>query len=119
MTKTFAVDENGDISVGPDGNFTILEGIEAVQNVCLDAVRTQLGEMVLAVDQGIPYFDAVWSGVPNIPQFEAALRKAVLAVDGVVRIISLNVIIQNDVLSYSMSILTSYGEGSISDTTAI
>ena len=45
--------------------------------------------MVFNVNQGIPYFQTVWIGVPNIQQFKAALRAAFLTVPNVVEVISL------------------------------
>lgn len=110
MVRSLAVNSNNDIYVGKDGNLAIAYDIEATLFACAQAAKAQFGEMVLAVNQGIPNFQTVWVGAPNIPQFEAYLRAAILAVSGVVRIINLTTTIANNVLSYRIVILTNFGQ---------
>lgn len=111
--RTFATNENNDIYLGPDGNLVVLSGIEAVQQLCLNAAKTQLGEMFLYVNQGVPNFQTVWNGIPNLNQFRAALLNTLLTVNGVDRVINLNVEAQNGSLIYSAEILTEYGNAAI------
>jgi len=110
MTKTFGVNENNDLFIGTDGNLVIRTGLLAVRDACANAAKAQLGEMVLDVNRGIPNFQTVWIGNPNIAQFEAALQKALSAVDGVTRVLGINTRVQNGVLSYTAGILTAYGQ---------
>jgi hypothetical protein len=113
MTQTFGVNANNDIYIGTDGNLVIDRDIQAVLTACAQTVKTRLGEMVLAINDGLPYFETVWVGVPNIPQFEMALRRAILAVSGVNEILSLTTSQTGDVLSYTAVILTIFGQGTI------
>lgn len=113
MTKTFAVDENNDLYIGNDGNLAIVTGKEAVLQACASAAKAQLGEMLYAVNSGIPNFQTVWVGAPNIQQFEAALRKTLLSVNGVREIKSLVTSLNNDQLQYSAVISTIFGTGAI------
>ena len=115
-----------DLYLTPDGNIAMAYDLQAVLQACAEAAQTILGEMVFNVNAGIPYFQTVWVGVPNVAQFTAALRTAFLAVGGgglVVEVVSLvasqsNVLnpITNrlsNVLTYNAIIRTIYGTGPI------
>lgn len=115
MTQTFAVNSNNDLYIGKDGNLAIVSGLEAVLQNCEHAAKTTLGELVLQTNVGIPDFQVVWNGVPNIQQFDAALRQALLAVDGVVEVVSLITTRDADKLVYQATIRTIYGSGAISN----
>lgn len=114
MPVMFAVDENDDLYIGPDGNLAIVTGIDAVLQNCSHAAKAQLGEMVLATDEGVPNFQLVWEGNPNIPQFEAVLRNIFLSLPDVVDVLQLDVASQNKTLFYRAVILTTFGQGEIS-----
>ena len=109
MTKTLAVDSNNDIYVGSDGNLAIAENIDATMQNAAQAVKAQLGEMILAIDQGMPNFQTIWNGAPNVPQFEGYLRATILAVENVLEIQDLTIVSLNGTLQYQAQILTSYG----------
>jgi hypothetical protein len=113
MTRSLAVDANNDLTVGPDGYLTVATGLAAVTFAAAQAAKALRGEMVLAMDQGIPYFDTVWNGRPNISQFEAALRARLLAVEGVTDITSLTTAQRGDALTYAVEIQTAFGPGTI------
>lgn len=113
MTRTFAVDARNDLFLAPGGNLAIVVDLDAVLMICAAKARTLLGEMVLAVDKGIPYFQSVFTGQPNPATFEAALRDALLSVDGVTQISSLAITQTGNELNYVASIVTIYGPGVI------
>lgn len=112
MTTTLAADGNNDLFVGPGGSLAVASGINAVLQVCANAAKTLRGEMIYAVDQGIPYFTVVWNGTPNRVQFEAFLRRALLAVAGVEDVVALTSRVSGGVLSYDVTVKTSFGIGS-------
>ena len=116
MTRILAVDENNDIFIGPNGRLALAEGLAAVSQACKHAVEVQLGEMMFAMDRGVPRFETIWRGTPNLGQFEAALRAQVLAVQDVLRVVSLEVNRTGGTLSYLMTIETIYGEEQINGT---
>ena len=108
-----------DIYLNKFGNIATSEDLQAVLEECAQAARTLLGECVFDTTIGIPYEQVVWVGVPNVAQFNAALRTAFLNVAGVSEVISLT-ITQNhststvqtaDVLSFTAVIQTIYGRG--------
>lgn len=121
--QTFAVNENNDLYIDDNGNIAIVYNQEAILQACKQAALTLLGEMVLQTNQGIPYMQAVWVGVPSIPAFEGALRASWLSVSGVTGISQLTTIvgpymppgtnISITALSYSATINTIFGTGDI------
>lgn len=115
MTQTLSVNANNDIYLNKDGNISISRDIDAVLQACQQAAQTILGEMVLQVDQGIPYFETVWSGIPNLQQWTSALRSAWLNVANVVQVESLVTSQQDDKLIYSAIIRTTFGAGGITN----
>ena len=114
MTQTFAVNSNNDLYIGRDGNLAIVNSLDAILQNCEHAAKTTLGELVLQTNVGIPDFQVVWNGVPNIQQFNASLRQALLAVDGVVEILSLNTVRNGDALIYQAVIRTIYSNAETS-----
>lgn len=109
---------NNDIYLNEQGNISMSYDIEAVLQQCAQVAKTLLGEMVFNTDLGIPYFETVWVGVPNISQFNAALRSSFLNVDGVLEVISLLTSqgedgSPSDRLTYTAVIRTTFGTGAV------
>ena len=133
MTQTFQVTDApvtsssnsiiaglNDIYLDINGNIAIAgktqdqaDQIEAVLQCCKTAALAQLGEMVLHVDLGIPNLDLIWNGSPNIVQWESVLRSTFLSVEGVQEVLSLSARQSGRVLSYSATIQTIYGQGTL------
>jgi hypothetical protein len=111
MTRVIAVDSNNDLYIGPDGSLALATGLAAVMQAAQQAAQTQLGEMMFAVDQGVPNFAVIWNGSPNVSQFDAYLRRALLAVDHVTGISELTITTGGNKLSYTATIETDYGPG--------
>lgn len=103
-----------DIYLNSEGNLSISLGIDAILENCAEAAKTRLGELIFDVNQGIPYFETVWGGVPNIEQFSGSLRQAFLNVEGVVEVVSLITSQENNTLLYTAIIRTTEGTGGIS-----
>lgn len=109
-TRTFA---GRDLEIGADGNLLIVTGLQAVLYDAERAARTVRGELVFAVDEGIPYFQVVWVGTPNVVQFEAALRARLRKVPDVSDVLALSTRQDRDTLAYEATIRTPYGTGVI------
>lgn len=109
MPQTFAANANNDIFIAPNGNLSVLSGLAAVTAACASSSKAQLGEMILSILQGIPNFQTVWVGSPNIALWESYIRKALLTVDGVIEVTSLTAEASNGRLSYTAEILSSFG----------
>lgn len=113
MTRTLSADGNNDIFLGPDGALAVASQLDAVMQAAQQAAQTQLGEMMYAVDQGIPNFATIWNGARNISQFDAYLRRAILAVEHVTGISNLTITTSANTLSYEATIQTDFGAGAI------
>lgn len=113
MTKTFSTDDNNDLFISPDGNLSISTGLQSVLFACQTAAQAQLGEMVLAINKGVPNFETIWRSSGNIAQFEAYLRTTLLGVDGVREVSELVTTIGNNAVAYRATIVTVYGTGQI------
>lgn len=115
MTRTFAVDQFNDLVIGQDDRLSIVDGLSAVLQNCEHAAKTILNEMVLAQGEGIPYFEAVWIGVPNLAVWEASFRARILAVADVLSIDALTLGRTGETLTYRATIATVYGTGEIAN----
>lgn len=102
-----------DIYVDSVGNLAISQDSTAVGNIILNRIRTLQGELLLNTQEGIPYFDILYSSIPNLDLFKFYLRKTILNSDEVQKIKSLNMSIENNTLSYKCEIITNYGEMTI------
>lgn len=111
--RVIAVDSKNDIYIGPDGDMAVATELQAVMQAAQQAAQTQLGEMMYAVDQGVPNFDSVWNGAVNVSQFEAYLRQTLLAVDHVTGISDLAITVAGNKLSYVATIETDFGPGAL------
>lgn len=111
MSRVFTVDSNNDLVLATNGNLSISSGLQAVMQACEQAAKAQLGEMILAVDEGMPNFDVVWNGAPNIPQFEAYLIARLNSVEGVTEVSEVSASASAGVLTYTATIKTIYGDG--------
>lgn len=109
MTRSLAVDSNNDLFLNEAGNLAFSAGIDAVKQNCEHAMKTLLAECVLDLPRGIPYFQQVWSGRPNLEQFDFAAVSALLAVDGVTQINSFESTLNGDALEYQATIQTTFG----------
>lgn len=113
MSLTLAVNENNDLFIGSDGSLALARAQDAVMQSAQQAAQTQLGELIYAVNVGIPNFAVVWGGAPSIAQFEAFFRRTILAVAGVIEVVSLNTQVRNSVLSYQATLRTIYGQAEL------
>jgi hypothetical protein len=113
MTITLGLNENNDLFLDDTGNIAIFSALSAAVQNCSTATKAQLGEMIFANDSGMPNFQVVWVGQPNIPQFEAALRSTLSAVPDVTAVLDINTTRTDDILNYTATISTIYGNGVI------
>ena len=126
MTQTLSCNVNNDALLGANndiyldqqGNISVTYDLYAVLEQCSQVAKTLLGELVFNTDLGVPYFETVWVGVPNIAQFNASMRQSFLNVNGVLEVISLLTFqgsddSPSDRLTYTSIIRTTFGTGAI------
>ena len=112
MTKTFSQDSSGNMIIS-GGKIQLSSGIDAVLINCERIMKTRKNEMIYAFDRGVDYLNYVFSSSPNIVKFEFSARKEILSVEGVKSIESFSASVSRGVLSYSVTIKTVFGVGSI------
>lgn len=109
MATTFQTNENNDIFIGKDGNLAIISDIEALVQQIKEAIEVLRDEPIYDKSLGVDYENTVFKGSPNVVAFERQARDQILRIDGVIRIISFEPVVENDVLSYTSTIKTIYG----------
>lgn len=106
--RILTVDKNNDLVI-ENGRLSFSTDREAVSQACEHAVKAQYGEMILAIQRGIPYNLLAWNGQPNLIQLEAYLRRAILAIDKVFNIAEFEISASNNIVTYNITINTLYG----------
>lgn len=111
--RTVTTDTDNDILLDAAGNLSVSFDLEAAGQAAEHYAATARAEMIHNFDQGIPFFQTVFARDVSITQFEAALRRRLLQSPGVIRIASLETVQDGDVLRYTATIVTDYGQASI------
>lgn len=113
MVQTLGTSASNDLYLSPTGNLVVLSGLQAVLAACATVAKSQLKEMVLAQNAGIPNFQTVWTGVPNLAIWKQYLRSALENVPGVIQVTSLTASVSQGIVSYTVRISSEFGEGTI------
>lgn len=107
--RTFLSNIVNDLSLASDGNLAVGNTLAFRAQTYAQYMQARRGEMIHEMQRGIPYDDVVWSGTPNVAQFEAAARSTLLQVAGTVEILAFSATLSDNVLSYTADILTDAG----------
>jgi len=114
MVQTFGTSQTGDIYLDSAGNLALLSGQSAVESAAQVASLMQLGEAIYQTNLGLPAFETVFSGVPNLAIYESYLRTTLMNVPGVVSVTSITAKVENNTFSYTAQIETVYGSLKVS-----
>ena len=117
LTKTYT-DSNGikhynDLYLDQMGNIAMSNSdIEALKNVIENVVKTQMGELQLNINKGVPYFQTIFSHQTNVPYWKVYMIDAIENVEGVISCEYFNIDIDNEknLLTYIASIKTEFGD---------
>lgn len=113
MSIIFATNQNNDIFATSTNRLALLRGLPAVLQHCRHAVEARRGEMIYARERGIEYLTNVFDGAPNVLQFEAQVRQAIVRIPNVVSIVSFESEIIDNRLTYTIIIRTTFGTGTV------
>lgn len=116
MVQSFGQNAVGDIYINSSGLLQVDTGVQAIEDACATATRSQLGEMVFATESGIPNFQTLWVGIPNLALWKSAILNTLQGVEGVTGVNSLNLTVSGNTVSYVAQITTIYSEIPISIT---
>lgn len=111
--RSLQASTTNDLVVGADGRLSVVDSLAAVETVARTHMQTRRGEMIHAMQQGIPFDPIVWSGIPNLAQFEAASRARLLSIPGVREVTQFDATLRGDTLEYGATLLTDFGEVTI------
>ena len=111
--RTLGTNSNNDLYIAANGQLAIKSELSALAQTCEHVVKTMMGELILQGDEGIPNFQLIWGGAPNIAQAENAIREALSRVSGVEEVTELSAFVSNDKFVYNATIKTIYGEVSL------
>lgn len=114
MSKSLAVDKNNDLFIRGDGRLAVNDGLASVMQCAAHAAKSQFGEMVFAVDEGVPNFQTIWESAANVAQYQSFLRRTILATTDVLEVKELDTVVRDNALFYTATIVTPYGETFIS-----
>lgn len=117
MAKTISVGANNDI-VLELGDIKMVGGKEAYGAIIRSALLTVRGELQLDLEQGIPYFETVFSSIAYENYWKDAVRKRILAFPFVNRIVSFtsNMDTRSRLMSFVIAIDTDGGITTITNT---
>ena len=107
-----AIKHYNDLYLDELGNIAMVSDLEALKNVIENVLRTQLGELQLNTQKGIPYFQTIFSHQTNVQYWKAYMVEAIENIDNVIRCESFEIDINNEknLLTYNSTIKTIYGD---------
>ena len=106
---TIARDANCDLFLDSDGNIALVSGKNAYAQIVNAKMRTTVGEMMLNMDGGLPYFQTVFADSDLIPIWQAEGTDMVTSLPFVKSIIAFNCEVEGNVLKYELKIETDEG----------
>ena len=116
MTKVLGENANRDLFVGPNNQLVLLTDLEATLQACASAIETQRGEVQYNTSRGVPTSQTLWSGTPNHQRFQFYALEALRGVAGVREIKQFETEIVDDAFTYTVTIETIFGTGTIGNT---
>lgn len=108
---TIATDSNtNDIFLDGGGNIAISLDINALANISKNKVLTNLGEPQYNAEDGIPYFETIFTDNPKIDLFQAAIVQELERLNEVQRVSNFEYEQNEGVFSYSLIEHTTFGD---------
>lgn len=108
--KTIATNENNDLYIDSSGNLAVSYDIYALSNVIKNKALTTLGEPQYNIQDGIPYFETIFTDTPSIDLYQAKLIKDIENTENTERVVSFEYTDSNGILNYKATIQSTYGE---------
>lgn len=107
--KDLALAKNGDLYIGPDGDFRVIDSVRQALQIKLRWIK---GEWVFNQAIGTPYLQEIFQKNPNLTIVEKILREQILSVDGVHEITSfeLSADAKTRILSCKFAVNSTEGE---------
>jgi len=111
--KTFGLNQYNDLHVDDTGNLDMITGIDAIAQTAKNRAATKRGELIYAILDGMPFFDAAFDHGVRTAQYEAAIRRVLGGSPGVESVKVVAVTLSDDTMEYVATLVTSNGEVTI------
>lgn len=108
-TSTIKTDENNDFFIDSQGNFVILDGIDAVLQDVRAETLLRTGEDIYNTNKGVDYLGSIFAPQANYDDARKSLVTAIESSPDVVRVDSLTITIEGEVFEYLAEITSIYG----------
>lgn len=108
--STISINDNNDIFLDAKGNIAFADDIDALVCIVKNVAQTASGELKLHTNLGVPYFQTVFISPPNLPLWAEALSNEVLRIIGVESITDFQYTVNENILNYTMTVNTEFGE---------
>ena len=112
---SFKRDDNRDLFLNSRNDISMNSDLDACLQTCESVAMLLKGEDIYNINEGLPNFELIWDGFPNIPQYRAALISAIEKVNDVIKVSNYDFIVNNNELIYNIEIETTFGNGVISN----
>ncbi len=112
---SFARDSNNDLFLNSKNDISMNTGLDACLQACESAVSTILGEKIYNQNDGIPAFNIIWNGVPNLAQARIAIIDTIQKVDNVIEVSNFDFVATDNEFKYTATIKTTFGLGNINN----
>jgi hypothetical protein len=109
MISTIEDDEFNDIFVKDGRNIVLISGAPACAQSLKNKGLMRLGEDQYNIEDGVDYFNTVFTPQPNYDAARSSITQNILAVPDVLSIQSLTINVIADIFTYSAEINTIYG----------
>jgi hypothetical protein len=109
QVSTISTNKDNDIFIDGYNNIAMSEDIQAVSNIVLNKVRTNLGELQFNSNIGVPYFTTIFCSSPNFALWQKFVEDSALSLDNVTEIVQFETELNKNKLSYTMTIKTDFG----------
>lgn len=112
---SFERDANNDLTLNSRNDISMVSGLNACLQSCESAVSTILGEKIYNQNEGIPAFEIIWNGTPNLVQARLAIISTIEKVDNVLEVSNFDFIATDNEFKYTATIKTTFGLGNINN----
>lgn len=114
MVRILQTNDKNDIFTTPGGRLAIVTDLQAVIQQAEHAIAAQQGEMIYALTRGTDIERNLFSGSPNALSFESFARAALDRIPQITNVDSFDIELNGSTLSYTATITTVYGTGTLS-----
>lgn len=119
MARDLKIDwTTGDLAV-VNGNFVLIDGIEAIAQSVRCRLQMFEGEWFLDETDGMPYFQTILVKNPNMDAIREAFRKRILGTVGVKDLLTLDLSYTSSARTLRVSFRASTDEGELSQTVEV